>query len=94
MRKDCGYYPIKWDVDSLDWKAYVANDIVKRVVKSDKLNDSTVILMHNGAKYTANALESVIMGLQEKGYEIVSASQLIYPIAKIRIVKMRIFMYT
>ena len=33
--------------------------------------------MHNGAKYTADALESVIKGLREKGYEIVPISQLI-----------------
>ena len=34
--------------------------------------------MHNGAKYTAEALPKVIEGLQEKGYEIVPISQLIY----------------
>ena len=34
--------------------------------------------MHNGAKYTPDALERVITGLQEKGYEIVPISQLIY----------------
>lgn len=32
----------------------------------------------NGAKYTADALESVITGLQDKGYELVPISQLIY----------------
>ena len=35
-------------------------------------------LMHNGAKYTADALDAVITGLQEKGYELVPISQLIY----------------
>ena len=34
--------------------------------------------MHNGAKYTKDALERVITGLQDKGYEIVPISQLIY----------------
>lgn len=34
--------------------------------------------MHNGAKYTADALERVIVGLQDKGYEIVPISKLIY----------------
>ena len=34
--------------------------------------------MHNGATYTAEALEQVITGLQEQGYEIVPLSQLIY----------------
>lgn len=34
--------------------------------------------MHNGAKYTKSALPAVIKGLQDKGYEIVPISQLIY----------------
>jgi len=33
--------------------------------------------MHNGAKHTAEALESIILGLQEKGYELVPISELI-----------------
>ena len=74
----CGYYPIQWSIDSLDWKDYGADDIVRRVVESDKLNNGAIILMHNGAKYTADALDAVITGLQEKGYEIVPISQLIY----------------
>lgn len=74
----CGYYPIQWSIDSLDWKDYGVEDIVKRVVESDKLNNGAIILMHNGAKFTADALESVITGLQDKGYELVPISQLIY----------------
>lgn len=74
----CGYYPIQWSIDSLDWKDYGVDDIVKRVVGSDKLQNGAIILMHNGAKYTADALDSVITGLQEKGYELVPISQLIY----------------
>ena len=42
------------------------------------LGDGAIILMHNGAKYTKDALERVITGLQDKGYEIVPISQLIY----------------
>ena len=34
--------------------------------------------MHNGAKYTAEALPKVIEGIQEKGFEIVPISELIY----------------
>lgn len=34
--------------------------------------------MHVKAKYTAEALEKIIIGLQEKGYEIVPVSELIY----------------
>ena len=73
-----GYHVIQWNVDSLDWKDYGADDIVSRVLNHKNLCNGSIILMHNGAKYTKDALEAVITGLQEKGYEIVPISQLIY----------------
>lgn len=62
----------------MDWKDYGADNIVSRVVDSKELGNGSIILMHNGAKYTKDALERVITGLQEKGYELVPISQLIY----------------
>ena len=73
-----GYHVIQWNIDSFDWKDYGADNIVSRVVDNDHLGNGSIILMHNGAKYTPDALERVITGLQEKGYEIVPISQLIY----------------
>lgn len=75
---DLGYHVIQWDVDSLDWKDYGADSIVSKVVDHKHLGNGSIILMHNGAKYTKDALERVITGLQEKGYEIVPISELIY----------------
>ena len=72
-----GYYPIQWDIDSLDWKDYGAEAIVDKVVNHKHLGNGSIILMHNGAKYTPEALEAVITGLQKKGYELVPISQLI-----------------
>ena len=72
------YYPIQWNIDSLDWKDYGADDIVKRVTENKNLGNGSIILCHNGAKYTKDALEKVITTLQEKGYEFVPVSQLIY----------------
>lgn len=76
--ESCGYYGIQWSIDSLDWKDYGAKDIVKRVVESDKLKNGAIVLMHNGAKYTPEALADVIKGIRDKGYEIVPISELIY----------------
>lgn len=73
-----GYHVIQWNVDSLDWKDYGAQDIISRVLNHENLCNGSIILMHNGAKYTKDALDAVITGLQEKGYEIVPISQLIY----------------
>lgn len=74
----CGYYPIQWSIDSLDWKDYGVENIINRVTESEHLKSGSIILMHNGAKYTADALDAVIQGLKDQGYELVPISQLIY----------------
>lgn len=76
--KECDYYTVQWDVDSLDWKDYGVDSIIQTVIKSKDLRNGSIILMHNGAKYTKDALETVIQGLEEQGYEIVPISELIY----------------
>ena len=73
-----GYYPIQWNIDSLDWKDYGADDIIKKVTENKNLSNGSIILCHNGAKYTKDALDTVITTLQDKGYEFVPISQLIY----------------
>jgi len=76
--RNCGYYTIQWDVDSLDWKDYGVDSIVDTVLNHKNLQNGSIILCHNGAKFTADALEQMIQGLQEKGYRIVPVSELIY----------------
>ena len=74
----CGYYPIQWSVDSLDWKDYGVEDIITRVTENKDLGNGAIILCHNGAKYTADSLDELLTKLKEKGYELVPISQLIY----------------
>lgn len=74
----CGYYPIQWDVDSLDWKDYGVDSIISTVLNHKHLGNGSIILCHNGAKYTAQALEQLIDDLQEKGFKLVKMSDLIY----------------
>ncbi|MBQ9927899.1 MAG: polysaccharide deacetylase family protein [Lachnospiraceae bacterium] len=76
--KECGYYTIQWDVDSLDWKDYGTDSIIKTVCEHKHLGNGTIILCHNGAKYTAQALDTLITTLKEKGYIFVPVSELIY----------------
>ena len=73
-----GYYTIQWDVDSLDWKDYGVDSIIDTVLNHKNLGNGSIILCHNGAKYTKDALDAMITGLKEKGYEIVPVSELIY----------------
>ncbi|QUI22011.1 polysaccharide deacetylase family protein [Vallitalea pronyensis] len=75
--KDCGYYTIQWDVDSLDWKEYGADHEVKTVLQHKALGNGSIILFHNDAKYTPEALPAILKGLQDEGYEIVPISEII-----------------
>ena len=76
--RECGYYAIQWDVDSLDWKDYGVDSIIKTVTQHKHLGNGSIILCHNGAKYTAQALDTLISTLQEAGYTFVPLSELIY----------------
>lgn len=73
----CGYLSIQWDVDSLDWKDYGVDSIIKTVCSHKHLGPGSIILCHNGAKYTAQALDDMLTRLKGDGYEIVPVSQLV-----------------
>ncbi len=68
-------YPIQWDVDSLDWKDLSAADITKRI--TSKVRDGSIILFHNAAKHTPEALPGIIEYLLAEGYQIVPVSELL-----------------
>lgn len=76
--EQCNYYGIQWDVDSLDWKDYGVDSIIDTVVNHKHLGNGSIILCHNGAKYTAAALNELITKLKKKGYTFVTMSELIY----------------
>ena len=78
LLKDCGYYAIQWDVDSLDWQNKGADSIIKTVTEHKNLGNGSIILCHNGAEYIVQALDTLINKLEEQGYEIVPVSELIY----------------
>ena len=73
-----GYYVVQWDVDSLDWMEYGVQAEIDRVLNHKNLRDGSIVLFHNDAKYTPAALDIIIKGLKEKGYEIVPISELIH----------------
>lgn len=77
VAEQCGYYPIQWDVDSLDWKNYGVDSVINTVCNHKHLGGGSIILCHNGAKYTAQALDTMITTLLDAGYEFVPLSELI-----------------
>lgn len=66
---------IQWDVDSLDWKGLSAEEIQRRVL--DRVQPGSIVLFHNAAEHTPEALPGILESLLADGYEIVPISELI-----------------
>lgn len=68
---------VQWDVDSLDWKDNAtADSIYKRV--TSKVKNGSIVLFHNDAEHTPEALPNILKTLKEEGYEFVFIEDLIY----------------
>lgn len=70
-----GMTAVQWDVDSLDWKGLSAQEIQKRVL--ERIQPGSIVLFHNAAENTPQALPSIIEALINDGYTIVPVSQLL-----------------
>lgn len=67
--------PIQWDVDSLDWKDLSAAEITRRV--TSKVQPGSIVLFHNAALNTPEALPAIIEALIRDGYCFLPISELI-----------------
>lgn len=65
---------IKWSVDTLDWKNRDTETIVNTILENVK--DGDIVLMHDLYESTAEAAKIVIPKLTEKGYQLVTVSEL------------------
>lgn len=70
-----GYTPIKWSLDSKDWKGYDAQKIADGVLGEVQSGD--IIMFQNNMAETPGAIEAVILGLREKGFKIITVSDLL-----------------
>lgn len=67
---------IQWSVDSLDWKDSATADSICRRVTS-KVCPGSIVLFHNDADHTPEALPTILKCLKDEGYEFVFISDLI-----------------
>ena len=74
--KDSKHETIQWSIDTLDYKSLTGEQMWERI--EPKLENGSIILMHNGTENTANSLEFIITNIKKKGYDIVPVSNLIY----------------
>ena len=74
--QDKGYYTIQWSLDTLDYTGLTGDEMWNRI--QDKIKAGDIILTHNGTKHTADSLDMLIKNIKQKGFEIVTVSNLIY----------------
>lgn len=67
---------IQWNLDTLDYTGLTGEEMWKRL--DSKLSNGSIILSHNGTKHTADSLELLLHNIKQKGYEVVTVSELIY----------------
>jgi len=70
-----GYVPMKWSLDSKDWKGDNANQIAKTVLNNVENGD--IIMFQNNEAATPEALAAIIQGLRDQGFTIVTVSDLL-----------------
>lgn len=70
-----GMTAVQWDVDSLDWKGISADEIQKRVLRG--IRPGSIVLFHNAAENTPEALPGILDTLIADGYRIVPVSQIL-----------------
>lgn len=68
---------ILWDVDTLDWKTRSADATVASAVGDAKAG--SIVLMHDIHAPTVDAVPRVVAGLRERGFTLVTVSQLLGP---------------
>jgi peptidoglycan/xylan/chitin deacetylase (PgdA/CDA1 family) len=71
---DMGLPLICWSVDTRDWKTRNADAVYNSVMNETK--DRSIVLVHDLHKTTADAMDRVIPALLDKGYQLVTVSQL------------------
>lgn len=70
-----GYEAVQWSVDSLDWKNRGVEDIIRQCTQNIQSGD--IVLFHNDAQYTPQALKTVLKDYQDKGFTIIPVSEIL-----------------
>jgi len=72
-----GYLTIMWTIDSLDWQNPGPDAIVNRVLSNAA--NGAIVLMHNAAPDTPQALPRIISELRRRGFNFGTVSDVIDP---------------
>ena len=65
---------ILWNIDTEDWKSRNAQSVISRAL--DHVKDGDIILMHDLYGSTAEACETIIPELINRGFQLVTVSEM------------------
>lgn len=75
--RELGWEIVQWDNDTLDWKGGEAPELVANGTK--RLQNGSIILLHAGARHTAEALPQLIDAVRAAGYDFAPVGELLLP---------------
>lgn len=70
-----GYEVVQWSVDSLDWKNYGVEDVIRKATRNVQKGD--IVLFHNDAKYTLAALPTILQAYRDKGLKVIPVGEML-----------------
>lgn len=74
--RDANHITIQWSIDSLDYQSLTGEQMWERI--EPKLQQGSIILMHNGTENTALSLNMLLTKIEEKGYKVTKVSDIVY----------------
>lgn len=74
MYNHYGMASILWDVDTIDWRKPGVSKVINTAV--NKAKPGSIILVHDIHASTIEALEGIVTGLQARGFQLVTVSEL------------------
>ena len=73
--RELGLVIANWNIDTEDWRTRDADAILNSVLKSAR--DGAIVLSHDLYPETAAAMERAVACLAERGYQLVTVSELL-----------------
>ena len=76
LEKELNMIPVLWSVDPLDWCTENVQTVVRRV--REKVQDNSIILMHDYFDTSVTAALQIVDELLEEGYEFVTVEEMLF----------------
>lgn len=67
---------VLWSLDSEDWRTQSPRDVVARV-SPHTVEHGSIVLLHEGQRWTLDALGEIVPELERSGYELVTVGELL-----------------